>query len=77
MNTELKHCPFCGDMPDINDPDVLHAVGGDLNMWYDEENNKIIYTLWQLSCNRNGCGCGAAVLGDSREDCIRIWNTRV
>ena len=72
----LKPCPFCGDIPDINDPDVLYPVGGEINMEFDPITREVIYTLYQLHCNKGGVGCGASMLGDTKEDCINRWNNR-
>lgn len=62
MNNILP-CPFCGFLPDINDPDCIYPATRDK-------------TVWQLVCYATGGGCDASILGDSAEECIEKWNRR-
>ena len=64
IDIKLKPCPFCGDTPSVDDPDFV----------YPQNHEK---TLWAAHCCRDGTGCGASVLGWTRDDAINIWNTRV
>ena len=74
MGVKLKRCPFCGSEMNITDPDCIYPTSTPAG--YDEEKDEVTYTLWQISCCRGGTGCGAILLGDSKEDCIRRWNIR-
>ena len=58
----LKKCPFCGFQPDIEDADFCYPVGKT--------------TLWQAGCPEPAGGCGARVLGNTKELAIEAWNTR-
>lgn len=60
---DLKPCPFCAFVPDLNDPDCLYPINREK-------------TVYNLVCYEAGGGCGAHVLGDSNEDCIARWNKR-
>jgi len=66
----LLPCPFCGEVPDPSDRDCLYPVGKQM----DEYGN---FTTWGLHCSESVGGCSAQILGDSKEDCIIKWNTRV
>ncbi|MGZ8924493.1 MAG: hypothetical protein ACXW2E_01285 [Nitrososphaeraceae archaeon] len=59
----LLNCPFCGFHPDINDEDCIYPLNRER-------------TLWNLVCYETGGGCGASVLGDTKEEVITRWNTR-
>ena len=59
----LLACPFCGFEPSTNEDDCIYPV----------DHERTVYTL---VCYEVGGGCGASVLGDSREDVISVWNTR-
>lgn len=57
----LLHCPFCGNDLNAQDPqDTIYPIHG----------------MYQIVCQENVGGCSATILGDSREDCISLWNTR-
>jgi hypothetical protein len=64
---KLKPCPFCG-----------HDVG----VQYKTGNHDILYPItrerdiWNLVCDVLSGGCGAVMLGDSKSECIELWNTR-
>lgn len=61
---ELLPCPFCGFVPHVEDDDCVYPVDREL-------------TVYGLNCYEIGGGCGARVLGESTEDVIQKWNTRV
>lgn len=70
----LKSCPFCGFVPDRNEPDCIYpAARGE----YDPLAQQIVFPVWNLVCYETGGGCGAHILGDSVDECITKWNTRV
>lgn len=58
-----KHCPFCGLLLDYDDDDCIYPINRER-------------TIYNLVCYEIGGGCGASVLGTSREDAIRRWETR-
>jgi hypothetical protein len=74
MQTELKPCPFCGFIPDVQDDDCIYPVR---NYIIDPNSSDLTDRVWTLVCYVSGGGCDASVLGDFREDVIRKWNTRV
>ena len=81
---DLKPCPFCGFKPDYEDPDTLYpnAVGWKLNtdgskMYYPFHEVPPEQWCYSLHCVATAGGCGAQVEGDSKEECITLWNTRV
>lgn len=72
--TEILPCPFCGDTPKLEDPDFVYPA---TRPEYNNDKGEFFYPLWQATCCREGTGCGAIMLGDSKEDAIKRWNTRV
>lgn len=72
--TTLKPCPFCGFQLDRDEADCIYPA---VRPEYDEDQDKMVYRVWELNCYEVGGGCGASMLGDSAEDCITKWNTRV
>jgi len=74
MITILLPCPFCGFIPDREDPDCIYpAAKGQ----YNTKTDTIEFTVWNINCYESGGGCGASILGDNPEDCITRWNKRV
>jgi len=71
--TKVLPCPFCGSVPDIEDPDCIYPIG---RAAYNDKTNLFEYKVYNFVCYEAGGGCGASILGDSREDCIKKWNTR-
>ncbi len=64
-NILLKHCPFCGHLPNPdNYRDSIHAVVRD-------------DTVWKAGCLLTEGGCDASVLGWTRDEAIKNWNRRV
>lgn len=71
----LLHCPYCGNSQfDIED--TLYPDG--VTWFLSEEGYKVygrymqhINMCWQVVCP-----CGAEVHADSREEAVRLWNTR-
>jgi hypothetical protein len=74
LSVDLKSCPFCGFNLDVNDEDCIYPVGRPM---YDLETDKPMWRVYNIVCYETGGGCGASVLGDSPEDCIDRWNSRV
>jgi hypothetical protein len=70
----LLSCPFCGHLPDRDDPETIHPA---VRPEYDPITDKLVYTIWQINCVGIHGGCDASILGDSPEDCIEKWNKRV
>lgn len=62
----LLPCPFCGN--DLNNQDPCDTI-------YPAYYNHNKYT-YQIVCQENVGGCSATILGDTKEDCISLWNTR-
>ncbi|MFA5920087.1 MAG: hypothetical protein WC856_02200 [Methylococcaceae bacterium] len=60
----VKPCPFCGQIIDETDGDFCYPM----------DRNKLI---WRAGCIESAGGCGAEVFGESWEEAIKKWNTRV
>ena len=60
-NLVNKPCPFCGDLPDLLDPDFSHPL--------DQ-----CYTIWQACCLN--MECSATVYGATKREAIDNWNKR-
>lgn len=60
---KLKPCPFCGYQPKLKDEDTLYPLtrNGD---------------LWNAVCAEPYGGCSAHILGRTKEEAIKAWNTR-
>lgn len=86
MNCELLQCPFCGKKPDVSNPDTLYPTG---IVWVDKKDvgrvygtrNQLDYThggqCWSINCVTSSGGCGVEMHGDSKEEAINKWQTRV
>lgn len=68
---KLKNCPFCGSELEYDHPDCIYPKG---KPEYNEETDELYYPLWQITCHVGNCG--AILLGDSKEDCVKRWNVR-
>ena len=64
---DVKQCPFCGQFPDSTDCDFCYPI-------LTRKNGTKIY---RAGCIESAGGCGAEVLGDSVNDAVRRWNTRI
>lgn len=81
----LLPCPFCGKVPDLEDPDTLYPSG---IVWrFDVNLGMVTYHrmadrqagdnyCYVLHCSEQACGCGVELNGNSRDECIKKWNTR-
>lgn len=67
VKPHLRHCPFCGNIPDAEHVDCIYPV-------FTPKNKP---RLVSLNCYESAGGCGAQVLGSSEADVIQRWNTRV
>jgi len=84
-NTQLKPCPFCGfnfskDLVDILYPSGIYwrensEIGGEYIGFKDMLPTD--HTCWKIVCNGTMGGCGAEIHGDSKEEVIEKWNTRI
>lgn len=80
---KAKPCPFCGFKVDPEDLDTLYPSGA----WRDEPGLGRVYLkgtnptadgkVYKLSCNTIYGGCGAEMHGDSIDEVLTKWNTRV
>lgn len=81
---QLLACPFCGNHLDANDPDTVHPSG---TGWKEEEDGFRHYVnfrevpreqwCYYVICPAHYGGCDAEVCGDSEDEAIAKWNTRV
>ena len=80
---KLKPCPFCGHDPDMSDGDSLYPNGMG---WKDEGEYRSYHKALEVPkeqwCYVAGCselsgGCSAEVFGDTMQEAIDRWNTRV
>ena len=84
--TELKPCPFCGKVPDLDDPDTLYPIGvywypdGDYGQTYSTQKFNHIGVAgtpcYKLVCDILFGGCGAEMHGDSKQEVIEKWSRR-
>jgi len=64
QNIQVKPCPFCAHIFDSeNFADSIHPENRDK-------------TLFSVNCLESEGGCGAKVLGASKEEAVSKWNTR-
>lgn len=81
----VKECPFCGHVPDMDDPDTVYPNG---IMWKKRSSGIITYhstkekldgehgQCYTFHCVKTAGGCGAEVMGNSAEEAIAKWNRR-
>lgn len=62
-NGPLLPCPFCELRPEYEDRDFCYPATRDNN-------------LWGAHCSESSGGCSASVLGSTKEDAIKQWNSR-
>ena len=85
-SAKLLPCPFCDHEVNSGDNDVLHPAG---IYWVESEHigrtyvgrNHMLFIdraneCWSVNCAESGGGCGANVIGDSKDEAIGKWNTR-
>jgi len=73
MNTiNLLPCPFCGH--DLNTQDIMDTIYPSF-LHIDEDG--VEHYIYNIVCQESAGGCGAIILGNSVEDCVTKWNTRV
>ena len=86
--TELLCCPFCGHKCDLKEPDTLYPTGiywkesSDYGRAYFGRTHKLfdpfmVQQCWQINCVTISGGCGANIIGDSRDETIAAWQRRV
>ncbi len=73
-------CPFCGSKIDITNPDVLYVSS--VGWKYDKKLDCKTYHHYseipkEQWCYQLVCICGLELHGDSKEEVIKLWNTRV
>lgn len=81
--TNIKPCPFCGAVPDMEDPDTCYpngfgwAVmdnGPDMEIVTYHHASEVPKEQW---CYVFGCNnCPAEVNADNKEEAIAAWNRR-
>ncbi len=79
-------CPFCGYKCDLNEPDTLYPAriywvededigrsyfGRTHNLWNTE-----MKECWKINCVTVSGGCGAQIIGDSKDETIALWQSR-
>lgn len=81
----LLPCPFCGHTHPVDDQaDVIYPTGA----WREVNEGYIIYfpyyqrepddgLVWSIHCVECSGGCGAEISGNTKEEVIKKWNTRV
>lgn len=88
--SQLKPCPLCGHRVDLTDPDTLYPNG---ILWRMHPEGFVHYgsgekfmigateadsgKCYSLHCVTTSGGCGMEVHGDSRDEAIQKWETRV
>jgi len=60
----VKDCPFCGQQIDPEDGDFCYPYGR-------------VKDYWRAGCIEAAGGCGSSSYGESAEEAIKHWNTRV
>jgi hypothetical protein len=76
----MKPCPFCGEVPKVDDPDVLHPTGV---LWrlvegqvhYVRFKDRKLTDKWCYVLNCLECGC--EVHGDTKQETIDNWEQRI
>ena len=81
---DVKPCPFCGKEPDMEDPDTIYPNGIG---WRYRANGFIEYVhfrevpnnqwCYSLHCVTTSGGCGVEMYGNSVEEFLDKWKTRI
>lgn len=79
-------CPFCGHEVDLEDDDTLYPSG---LYWREIDGSEGLVDfisfkdrlptdnpMYSMNCPEVAGGCGAEIIGMSKEDALRKWNTR-
>jgi len=79
-------CPFCGHRCDLKEPDTLYPAA---IYWQDVKDQGRYYVgrshtawrpemqeCWQINCVTISGGCGAQIMGDSKDETIAMWQRR-
>lgn len=80
---EAQPCPFCNHKIDLTDPDCCHKTA----IFWRKEHGLTSYVtkkdyqpgdqpIWTVTCSNSSGGCGAAILGFTREEALKNWNRR-
>jgi len=86
QNTKLLPCPFCGYKPPEDLSDTLYPSGSYRRWMPDIGSHGYIghrnrepgdEPCWAMHCTESMGGCGAQINGDTMDEAINKWNTRV
>lgn len=83
--TGNKPCPFCGMAVDDDLSDTLYPTQG--WVWATLGHRRYRHyvsvladglhgKVWTFHCTENSGGCGAEVIGHSRDEALDAWNRR-
>ncbi len=82
MINSVPPCPFCGTPVDFDDDDTLYPAG--VGWKFDEDfQSRTYHHITEIENTEQWCygmhctGCGAEITGDSKEEAIALWSTRV
>ena len=80
---QLLYCPFCGKVPDMEDPDTMYPSG---TGWKVRDSGLREYVhlsevpreqwCFKIVCVETSGGCGAEMHGDTKEETIAKWGVR-
>lgn len=80
----MKACPFCGHPVDLSNGDTLYPNG---TGWLIRDNGMTSYHRYKevpkdqwcysMHCVETAGGCGAEMSGNTKQEAIDKWNTRV
>ncbi len=77
-------CPFCGKVPDLDDPDTLYPNGTGWKYRFNGFTQYVSFRdvpkeqwCYSLHCVTTSGGCGAEMSGDSIQECLDKWITRL
>lgn len=79
-----KPCPFCGHLPDLNDPDTLYPNGtgwkvraNGLRSYHNYREVPKEQWCYSFHCVTTSGGCGVEISADSAEEALAKWDQRV